>query len=55
LSPAGGEVCVGYLSDGGEGHRLIIRLRAHSYWIAEGAGSMQRVETDGDIYWLMRE
>ncbi len=41
VSPAGGEVGVGYLADRGEGHGLIIRLVRHGDWIAAEGVLMQ--------------
>jgi hypothetical protein len=43
LSPAGGEVGVGYLANNGERHLLIIRFGTHSYLITDRMSSMQSV------------
>jgi hypothetical protein len=42
VSPAGGEVGVGYFSDECEGHSGIIRFGLHAYWIAGRGDLMQR-------------
>jgi hypothetical protein len=41
LSPAGGEVGVGYFIHCGEGHFVIIRLGAHIDWIRGRVWAMQ--------------
>ena len=41
LTPAGGEVGVGYLLYGSKGHKSIIRFGLHRNWIARSSGSMQ--------------
>jgi hypothetical protein len=48
LSPAGGEVGVGYFFYAGEGHFLIIRFGVHGDWIRERWGLVQRCDVGSE-------